>query len=140
MLEPHRATLSSVYRHLHAVLTAAGFPAADLDARWLTAHAANVEAQTLTLTPDAPLSADGVETALAFLKRRLGGEPVDRILGFREFWGLRFQLSADTLSPRPDTETLMDAAIAAFVHRSPPSRILDLGTGSGALLDRKSVV
>ena len=70
-----------------------------------------------------------------FVTRRVAGEPVWRILGEREFWGLRFRLSPATLEPRPDSETLVEAALAALKdHRDEPLTILDLGAGTGCLL------
>jgi release factor glutamine methyltransferase len=68
--------------------------------------------------------------------RRAAGEPVHRILGFREFYGLRLALSPQTLEPRPDTETLVDALlpiVKAIAAREEACRILDLGTGTGAI-------
>jgi release factor glutamine methyltransferase len=73
----------------------------------------------------------------AFVARRLAGEPVSRILGFREFYGRNFRIDRNTLDPRPDTETLIAAALA-FVDRQGSRdmelKLLDLGTGSGAVL------
>ena len=66
--------------------------------------------------------------------RREAREPLALILGRREFWGLEFAVSPATLIPRPESETLIEAAIAAFLHHPPPRRILDLGTGTGCLL------
>lgn len=69
------------------------------------------------------------------LVRRLAGEPLWRILGAREFWGLSFALSAETLEPRPDSETLIEAALIHLAaRRHEPLRVLDLGTGTGCLL------
>lgn len=69
------------------------------------------------------------------ITRRLAGEPLWRILGAREFWGLRFALSPGTLEPRPDSETLIEAALAHLAaRRGEALRILDLGTGTGCLL------
>ena len=72
-----------------------------------------------------------------FSSRRLNGEPVARILGFREFWGLPLKLSAATLVPRPDTETVVELALE-MLHAVPRPdrrlRIADIGTGSGAIL------
>lgn len=69
------------------------------------------------------------------LRRRLAGEPLWRILGAREFWGLDFALSAGTLEPRPDSETLIEAALIHLAaRRHEPLRMLDLGTGTGCLL------
>ena len=72
-----------------------------------------------------------------FARRRLGGEPVARILGEREFWGLPLKLSPATLVPRPDTETVVELALEmlrAGGELNRPMRIADLGTGSGAIL------
>ena len=74
-------------------------------------------------------------TLREMVRRRLEGEPVDRIIGNAEFWSRRFDLNAGTLSPRPDTETIVEAALAMLAAspvRNP--RILDLGTGTGAIL------
>ena len=72
----------------------------------------------------------------ALVERRIAGEPVARILGEKEFWGLAFKLTRDTLVPRPDSETVVAAALAAVDQtggRDRPLRVLDLGTGSGAI-------
>jgi release factor glutamine methyltransferase len=61
-------------------------------------------------------------------------EPLALILGRREFWSLDFAVSPATLIPRPESETLIEAALAAFANRAPPQRVLDLGTGTGCLL------
>lgn len=75
------------------------------------------------------------ERLAGLVARRLKHEPVSRILGRREFWGLDLSVSPAVLDPRPDTETLVEAAIAAIgQRRDAPLRVLDLGTGSGALL------
>ena len=68
------------------------------------------------------------------LRRRVAREPYARIAGRREFWSLDFALSPDTLDPRPDSETLIEAALAAFPDRAASLRVLDFGTGSGCLL------
>lgn len=67
--------------------------------------------------------------------RRLAGEPLWRVMGEREFWGLPFRLSSETLEPRPDSETLIEAALETLgPRRHDPLAILDLGTGTGCLL------
>jgi release factor glutamine methyltransferase len=73
------------------------------------------------------------KTLAAFEARRLGGEPVSRILGQREFWGLPFRVTPDTLDPRADSETLIETALGLLGDRKSPA-ILDLGTGTGCLL------
>jgi release factor glutamine methyltransferase len=70
----------------------------------------------------------------ALVARRMAREPLAFILGRREFWSLDFAVSSATLIPRPDSETLIEAALAAFAGRAPPRRVLDLGTGTGCLL------
>jgi len=79
------------------------------------------------------LSPEAVETLSDYSERRLSGEPVDHILGWRDFYGRRFHISRDVLSPRADTETLIEHTLAAIKDIDAP-RILDLGTGSGAIL------
>ena len=79
--------------------------------------------------------AAGDDSRLAdYVRRRVAHEPYSRIRGAREFWSLDFALSPDTLDPRPDSETLIEAALAALPDRGAPLRVLDLGTGTGALL------
>jgi release factor glutamine methyltransferase len=83
------------------------------------------------------LDAAEADAISALAMRRLGREPVARIIGVKEFWGLPLAISAATLVPRPETETVVEAALAAVDRggaRSRPLRVADLGTGSGALL------
>lgn len=70
----------------------------------------------------------------ALWKRRQIGEPISRMRGWREFWSMRFDLSSDTLDPRPDSETLIEVATLWGRYYKPSARVLDLGTGSGCLL------
>lgn len=101
-----------------------------LDAELLMAHALQIErAELLLKLPE--LAAPAEFSAL--VDRRLQSEPIAHIIGRKEFWGLDFQVTPDVLIPRPDSELLIEEAVGAFasVH---PRRILDLGTGSGALL------
>jgi release factor glutamine methyltransferase len=108
-----------------------------LDARLLVAHALGRDPQGLALIGATTVTEAERESALVLARRRMAGEPVARILGRREFWGLDLALSEATLVPRPDTETLVEAALAfvdAAGRREAPLSILDLGTGSGAIL------
>jgi release factor glutamine methyltransferase len=75
-----------------------------------------------------------VDRVLGFITRRVEREPVSRILGRREFWSLDFYLSPATLDPRPDSETLIDEALADIPDKQVPLSVLDLGTGTGCLL------
>lgn len=115
-------------------LTAAGIDTPRLDARLLLAHAVGVEHADLIRCRDDRLAEETEEAYGALIARRAMGEPVARIVGEREFWSLPFVLGPETLDPRPDSETLIEAALAAFPDRGRVSRILDLGTGSGCLL------
>src|SRR3978361_1952348 len=102
-----------------------------LEARLLLAHALGLTRNDLIREPGRPVDATLIEPLLA---RRTAPEPLPLILGPREFWRMEFADSPATLIPRPDTETLIEAALAAFAGRPPPRKILDLGTGTGCLL------
>jgi release factor glutamine methyltransferase len=106
---------------------------AGLDARLIVAHAAGIAPDAIVLHDADALSGAVATAALALAARRAAGEPVARLFGEKEFYGLSFRLTADTLIPRPDTETLVDAVLAG-VDRNAPLAVLDLGTGSGAIL------
>jgi release factor glutamine methyltransferase len=120
----------------HALLraAAAGLPGDTprLDAELLLAAALG-EARLAMLVSNGPVDADAAARFEAMLARRRRHEPVAHILGTREFWSLELGVTPDVLVPRPDSETLIAEALAHFAGR-PPARILDLGTGSGALL------
>lgn len=120
-------------RNATACLAEAGIPYAERDARFLLLGLLGLTPRDLALDGDRPLggAAPLVRDAL---ERRAAGEPVARILGAWEFWGLPFALVPETLVPRPDTETVVEAALAALPDRRAASRILDLGTGSGCIL------
>jgi release factor glutamine methyltransferase len=105
----------------------------ELDARVLVKHALKLTDAELIGAADRLASPECAATLDNMVTRRVSGEPVARILGHKEFWGLSFALGLDTLVPRPETETLIEAALAAF-GRAAPGRILDLGTGTGCLL------
>lgn len=130
-------TVDAARRALTARLNAAGIDSAELDARLLVGHALGldltgiVSASRRELTPNESARLDDL------VRRRLAGEPVARILGHKEFWGLPLQLSAATLVPRPDTETVVELALELLRARTDlgrPMRIADLGTGTGAIL------
>ena len=114
-----------------AILRAAGIDNPRLEARVLLAHALGLTVAELVHDPHLVADSGAYRVLLA---RRAAHEPLAYILGRREFWSLDFAVSPDTLIPRADSETLIEAALAAFAHRSPPDRILDLGTGTGCLL------
>ncbi len=128
-------TLAQALRRATRDLSEIGLPRPDIDARLLLCAAAGLDRVALIRDPDLPLSAEAAARLDVLLERRLAREPVSRILGFREFWGLTLRVTPDVLDPRPDTETLVEAVLDAVKPRcSQPLRILDLGTGSGAIL------
>ncbi|QTL06253.1 peptide chain release factor N(5)-glutamine methyltransferase [Aquabacter sp. L1I39] len=114
-------------------LAEAGVDRPDLDARVLMAEALRLDPTEIVTDGQASVDAADVARIEALLARRLAGEPVARILGRREFWSLSFDLSPETLVPRPDTETVVAVALDLMAGLSAP-RILDLGTGTGAIL------
>jgi release factor glutamine methyltransferase len=114
-----------------AILRAAGIENPRLEARLLLAHDLGVPVAALLRDPHALADPTGYHALVA---RRAAHEPLAYLLGRREFWSLDFAVSPATLIPRPESETLIEAALAAFAHRTPPTRIVDLGTGTGCLL------
>jgi len=127
-------TRAQALAELRRTLNEAGFETAALDARLLLLTALGIPATTLVTHPDTPLTAEESETLASFARRRLNHEPVARIVGIREFWGLPFRLSPETLVPRPDTETVVETALDLLPDRQAPLRIVDFGTGSGCIL------
>ncbi|MHA1599392.1 MAG: peptide chain release factor N(5)-glutamine methyltransferase [Alphaproteobacteria bacterium] len=112
----------------------AGVKAGRRDALLLLAAALKSDPNTLRVRPERSLDAAEWSAFESLLDRRAGREPVSRILGTREFWSLPFKITPDTLDPRPDSETLVDAVLARIGDRGAAIDILDLGTGSGCLL------
>lgn len=123
----------SVYRDLKKVLSVPEIDNPGLEARILLRDLAGVDETLLMAGDDIVLDPVSHEKIADAVRRRVAGEPLSRILGFREFWGLRFALSPDTLDPRPDSETLVEAVLR-WARGRDGFRILDLGTGSGCLL------
>ncbi len=118
-------------------LAAVGIESAAVDARMLVLAAAGLNRLAMLRDPDVRLDPSAEVRLAAYRLRRLAREPVSRILGRRQFWSLDFEVTPDVLDPRPETETLVEAALS-YLKRAgldrKPIRILDLGTGSGAIL------
>lgn len=127
-------TIGAALGQCRAALTAAGIDAAALDARLLVAAALGVSVEHLIAWPERPLDDAAAARLRALLGRRVAREPMAQILGRREFWSLDFAVTRDVLVPRPDSETLIDAALEQIGDRTRPLRVLDLGVGSGCLL------
>src|SRR5688572_30800182 len=104
---------------------------APLDADVLLAHALGTTKEALYADPDLPVAAGPVASFDALVERRARGEPVAYLRGFKEFYGLRFTVDHRVLIPRPETETLVDAARELIAGRS--ITVADVGTGSGAV-------
>ncbi len=104
------------------------------EARISLCAASGVSQSALIVAPEAPLGV-AASRVQEFAARRAAGEPLSRIVGEREFWGLALTISPQVLDPRPETESIVEAAISLFGdRRDEPLRILDLGVGSGSLL------
>ena len=115
-------------------LRAAAFETPRLEARLLLAHAMGCRMEDLLRDSRALVPPDAALRFGALLRRRLEREPVAHLLGAAEFWSLPVEVSPATLVPRADSETLIEAALAAFPRREAVRRVLDLGTGTGCLL------
>ena len=129
-------TLAAALAEARAQLSAAGLGDAATDARVLICGLFDLTPTDLVLRGDRVLSSDEVARLDAALARRMAREPVHRILGMRDFHGVRLMLSVDTLEPRPDTEILVEAILSrlsAIVAEKGSARLLDLGTGTGAI-------
>lgn len=126
-------TRDHAFRMLSWRLKEAGIDNASLDARLLTQAACQCGEIEMIREPGTMLSAGEKEILSQFEVRRLAGEPVSRILGTREFWGLHFRVTPATLDPRADSETLIETALKYLAPVDKPT-ILDLGTGTGCLL------
>lgn len=135
-MQQPRPALGPLIRHVRSVLEQAGKQSAALDARLLVEHFTGTSRTDAVLDPERVIPMEQVEAVLAALDRRLNGEPVHRIIGYREFYGLQLKISAETLEPRPDTESLVELALP-YVRRIAEEKgscsILDMGTGTGAI-------
>ncbi|HSB60020.1 MAG TPA: HemK/PrmC family methyltransferase, partial [Methyloceanibacter sp.] len=128
-----RLSLGQAHTAAARLLREARMASPELDARLLLCHAAGLSHEAYVAGINDPLAPAAAARFGAYVERRLAGEPVSRIIGFREFYGRPFRIDQSTLDPRPDTETLIEAALG-LVDRETPLRVLDLGTGSGCIL------
>ncbi len=130
---PAVPTLLTAWKGAQARLKAAGVDSPSIDARLLLEAATGAGRVDILTDPYRELDADKIAALDAMIDRRVRREPVSRILGKKGFWKIMLNVTPDVLSPRPDTETLLDVIVRAF----PPQRafeMIDLGTGSGAIL------
>jgi release factor glutamine methyltransferase len=130
-------TAAQACQMLADIFRARGFDTPDLDARILVAHALMIDRAKLAANGDRELEPRETNAIQARAARRLAHEPVARIVGHKEFWSLDLYVGPAVLVPRPDTETVVEAALAvidAAGARKAPLKLLDIGTGSGAIL------
>ena len=127
------ATRQSLMRAASIRLAEAGCDTPQLDAEILLAHVLGMERTSLFLDLQADVPAGAVDRFHALVARRETREPVARIVGYRDFWNHKFDLNEDTLVPRPDSETLVEAALGVMGEMTAP-KVVDFGTGTGCLL------
>jgi release factor glutamine methyltransferase len=131
------ASVAECIRLVSQAFRLAQIDSAEADARLLTGQALHLTRAQLAAESDRLLEAREVNVVSALAARRLRHEPVARILGRKEFWSLELQVTPAVLVPRPETETLVETALDAVTTRGlrlEKLRLLDIGTGSGALL------
>jgi len=134
--DPIMDDLAKALRDVTARLREAGIGTASLDARLLLLQATGLTHEQLVADPHRPLDAPARTTLEALCARREAHAPVAHLLGEKEFWGLAFSVGPETLVPRPDSETVVEAALECADRlggRERALRLLDLGTGSGCL-------
>lgn len=130
-------TLAAKRQALSETLRQADIDSPDTDARLLIAFALGLDRTMLFINGERPLSTDEIAAIDALVTRRLRREPVSRIFGRKEFWSLSLDVTGAVLVPRPETETVVEAALDFVVRgglRLERLRVLDIGTGSGALM------
>jgi release factor glutamine methyltransferase len=130
-------TIETARRMLTARLRTNSIDAAELDARILIGAVLGLDLTGMIAATERRVTAAEAARLEDAARRRVAGEPVARIIGVREFWGLPLQLSAATLVPRPDTETVVELALEMLQPSANPDRrlrVADIGTGSGAIL------
>ncbi len=116
------------------LLRAAAIEAPRMEARLLLGHVLECRAEDLLRDPRAAVAPERARGFAALVQRRVAHEPMAFLLGWQEFWSLRFAVSPATLIPRADSETLVEAVLEALPDQGAPLRVLDLGTGTGCLL------
>ncbi|MEM7295523.1 MAG: peptide chain release factor N(5)-glutamine methyltransferase [Pseudomonadota bacterium] len=122
-------TVSAAARAFAQTLKAAGVPEPMRDARRIIAYALHVDPSRITLMAQEQMHPDALREATLLARARAARRPLSQLLGYRDFFGRRFRVTPEVLDPRPETETLVETALAR-----PFERVLDLGTGSGAIM------
>jgi len=131
-------TIKDLYIKTKEALEEGAIPNNATEARRLIAHVLNVKEDIFITNADMPIAEEQqLKSIDDIIKRRIAGEPLSKIIGTQEFWGLPFYVTKDTLDPRPDTETLIEAVLDYCNKNNlsdKPLKILDLGTGTGCIL------
>jgi release factor glutamine methyltransferase len=127
-------TLGELRREAVARFRNSGIESAEADARVLLGHATGLDPAQLLAADRGEAGESVIAMFESAISRRVAGEPVARITGIKEFWSLSFALGGETLVPRPETETVVEAALAQIADRQRAISVLDLGTGTGAIL------
>ena len=124
------ATLGEILKSARQKISASNIESASLDATLILSFLTNYSKVSLLIHDDDDVSDDLKDRYFSLIDKRASGYPTAYILGYKEFWGLKLKVNESTLIPRPDTETLVEAALNAKVK----GKVLDLGTGSGAII------
>ncbi len=128
-------TAQSQFLEIKHRLKTGGIEEFELETRILFEDLAGITPSIRVSLPEIPLPEDISANLDRAVDRRLNGEPIGRILGYRDFWKSRFYLSPDTLEPRPDTETLIEEVLRVYKGQEKrPLKLIDLGTGTGCIL------
>ena len=127
-------TVGEALKESIQTLRRANINRAYLDARLIVAHGLQISPQQVFGTPERQLKNSDLDNVRKLIARRSQHEPVALIVGEKEFWSLLFKVTAATLIPRPDSETVIESVLTIHPNKELPTRILDLGTGSGCLL------
>lgn len=131
------ALYASCRQHLRSALSNCPHATPDLDARLLIGHALNLPDHTPISDPALSVEQEDLESIEALIDRRAMGEPVARLVGYRDFWGRQFTLNAETLIPRPETEGIVETVLNWANQEGLGNKslqIADIGTGSGAII------
>jgi release factor glutamine methyltransferase len=128
------ATVGDAVTAVARRVAAAGIAEPSREARLLVALALGAEPAAVLGYPERPLEAAAQARLDGLVTRRAAGEPYSRLRGRRQFWSLDFALTPDTLDPRADSETLIEAALAHLPDRTAALKLVDFGTGCGCLL------
>jgi release factor glutamine methyltransferase len=127
-------TVGALLLRAAATLASVSIETSRLDSRLLLSHATGEPVERLVAWPERAVSDREADAFAALVRRRIGREPLAQIVGQREFWSLPFLTTRDTLTPRPDSEAVIEAVLRLIPDRKSPLRVLDLGTGTGCLL------